>query len=177
VGSFIGATIAIKYVTHYPGKISKLVLLSFNPMPITARPNYNEEAFEEEYKEALKSPSYFIKKFWEKTIPDPRYSSLRDWGHKSTQRTPPDIFVNSHFNYKKEDIRPLLKKIDVPTLILYGDKKHPVLKGVNKLKDIIPGSEIVFFEGLDLCFLNMFAANKFNKILDCFVNVGEVKKI
>jgi pimeloyl-ACP methyl ester carboxylesterase/sugar-specific transcriptional regulator TrmB len=175
VGAFIGAIIAIKYVTNHPGKISKLVLLSFNPVPVSARPDYNEKAFEEEYEKALKAPSQFIKKFWEITIPDPRYSSLRDWGHKSTQRTPPEIFVNSHFNFSKEDIRPLLRKINIPTLILYGDKKHPGLKGAEKLKNVIPSSKIFFFEGIGLCFLNMFAANKFNKILDNFIKTGKIK--
>jgi len=174
VGAFIGGTIAVKYVTHYQGKISKLVLLSFVPIPASARPDYNKEAFEEEYEKAVKSPSLFIKKFWEKIIPDPKFSSLREWGYKSTQRTPPEIFVNSHFNFMKEDIRPLLRKIDIPTLILYGDEKQPGLKGAKKLKDVIPGSEIFFFDGLGLCFLNMFATNKFNKILENFIKTGKI---
>jgi pimeloyl-ACP methyl ester carboxylesterase/sugar-specific transcriptional regulator TrmB len=176
VGAFIGATIAIKYVINYPGKVTKLILSSFLPEPITARPDFSIDAFETEYENALKSPHQYIKSFWEKLIPDPKLKSVIEWGHKTTQRIPPEIFINSRFNYRKEDIRPLLRRIDIPTLILYGDWKiHPGLKNAKKLENIISGSKVFFFEGLGLCFLNMFEADKFNEILDTFIETGKIK--
>ena len=175
VSSFIGAKIGVKYVTSHPGRISKLVLLSFNPSPISSRPNFTQNKFEEAYKKALKFPSRCITSFWETTIPDPRFESMREWGLKSAKKTPPAIFVNGLFNNWREDVRPLLNKIDIPTLILSGGKKGDAFEKVKKLKEKIPGSEVFIFRGMGPCFINMFAANKFNKILEQFINTGEIK--
>lgn len=175
VGSFIGGKIAVKYVTSYPEKISKLVLLSFNPAPASARPDFDKKAFEENYERVSKCPSLGVKRFWEKTIPDPNYASLREWGLKSSEKTPPEIFVKGLRNLSKEDVRPLLEKIDVPTLILNGDKTAYALENVKYLKERISGSEAFVFKGLGLCFLNMIAADKFNKILEEFIIGGKTK--
>jgi pimeloyl-ACP methyl ester carboxylesterase len=175
VGSFIGAKIAVKYIANHQGKISKLVLLSFNPVPVDDRPGFDRKAFEENHERMLKTPLLGVKRFWEKTVPDPRYESLREWGLKSSEKTPPEIFVKSLYNLSKEDIRSLLAKIDIPTLILNGDKTAYALENVKYLKERISGSESFVFKGLGLCFLNMLAADKFNKILEEFINSGEIK--
>lgn len=175
VGSFSGAKIAVKYVTSYPGKISKLVLASFNPAPVSTMPGFDKKVFEENRERALDSPSLGVRRFWEKTFPDPRFESLREWGLKSSEKTPPEIFVKSLYNLFKEDVRPLLEKINIPTLILTGDKTAFALKKVKYLKEKIPESKTFIFKGIDSCFLNMFAANKFNKILENFIKTNELK--
>jgi pimeloyl-ACP methyl ester carboxylesterase len=175
VGSFIGGKIAVKYVTSYPKTISKLVLLSFNPGPASARPDFDKKSVKENYERVSKCPSFGVKRFWEKIIPDPKYGSLREWGLKSSEKTPPEIFVKSLRNLSKEDVRPLLDKIEVPTLILNGDKTAYALENVKYLKEKIPRSETFIFKGLGLCFLNMLAADKFNRILEKFMISKQTK--
>ncbi|HUU87817.1 MAG TPA: alpha/beta fold hydrolase, partial [Candidatus Glassbacteria bacterium] len=175
VGSFFGGKIAIKYVTSYPGKITKLVLLCSNPAPVSARPGFDKTAFEENHKKMLKTPSLGVKRFWEKLVPEPRFKALREWGLKSSEKTPPAIFVQSFYNLSKADVRPLLKKINVPTLILGGDKTGYSCANVKYLKEQIPGSKDFVFKDLGLCFLNMKAPNTFNRILDSFINTGEIQ--
>jgi pimeloyl-ACP methyl ester carboxylesterase len=121
LGSFVGAKIAVKYVTSYPGKGSKLVLFGFSPAPISMRSGFDRKKFEAEHQKALESPSWRIRKFWEDLFSDPKLLPLREWAIEITKNTPPEISVNSLYNYQMEDVRPLLERIDVPTLLLYGD--------------------------------------------------------
>ncbi len=175
VGSFVGAKIAVKYVTRYPGKVAKLVLLSFDPSPVSARPGFNREKFEEEHEKAIKSPSWRIKKFFDDIVPDPRFASLKEWGYQSSQNTPPEIFVNSLYNFQTEDVRPLLKKIDIPTLLLYGDLTITDLKRVKRLREKIPLSKTFIFKDVGHCLINMIKANKFNKTIENFVEGSGVE--
>ena len=169
LGSFVGAKIAVKYVTSYPGKVSKLVLFAFNPSPISIRPGFDRKKFEAEHQKALASPSRRIRKFWEDLVSDPQLFSLRDWAIETSKNTPPEIFVNSLYNFQMEDVRPLLERIDVPTLLLYGDLPISDLKGVKRLKEKIPSSETFIIKGGGCCFVNMVKANQFNKIVENFI--------
>jgi len=116
-----------------------------------------------------------VRRFWEKLVPEPRWETLREWGLKSSEKTPPEIFVRSLHNLSKEDVRPLLGKIIIPTLILAGDKTPYVCGIVKYLKESIPNSRAFVFEGLGLCFLNMKATEKFNELLESFIDTGEIK--
>jgi pimeloyl-ACP methyl ester carboxylesterase len=175
VGSFFGGKIAVKYVSTHPGTISKLVLLSTHPGPASVRPNFDKKKFEENYEQVLKHPSLGVRRFWEKLVPEPRWETLREWGLKSSEKTPPEIFVKSLHNLSKADVRPLLGKISIPTLILAGDKTPYVCGIVKYLKESIPNSRAFVFEGLGQCFLNMKATEKFNEILASFIDTGEIK--
>jgi pimeloyl-ACP methyl ester carboxylesterase/DNA polymerase III delta prime subunit len=170
VGAFVGGKIAIKYITSYPGKISKLVLLSTHPGPASARPGFDEKKIEENHERMLKSPSLAVKRFWEQLVPEPKFEPLIEWGLKSSEKTPPEIFVKSLCNFSKADVRPLLRKIGIPTLIINGDKTPYACGNAKYLKENIPKSKAIIFKGLGLCFLNMKAANKFNEILDRFID-------
>jgi pimeloyl-ACP methyl ester carboxylesterase len=172
VGSFVGGKIAIKYITSYPGKISKLVLLSTHPGPASARPGFDEKKIEENHERMLKSPTLAVKRFWEQLVPEPRFKPLIEWGLKSSEKTPPEIFVKSLYNFSKEDVRPLLGKIDVPTLIINGDKTPYACRNAKYLEEKIPKSKAFIFKDLGLCFLNMKAAAKFNEILESFIDCG-----
>ncbi|MFC1487433.1 alpha/beta fold hydrolase [Thermoproteota archaeon] len=176
VASFVGARIAIKYVTNYSEKISKLILLSFNPGPVNTTPGFNKKAFDEFHERAVKNPSWYTKHFLESAVPDPRFRALKKWGLKSMQKTPPEIFVKSIFSHMDEDIRPLLKKINIPTLILEGDKTRFYLEKVKYLQEQILGSKAYIFRDIGSCFLNMQRTNKFNDILEQFIKTGEILK-
>jgi non-heme chloroperoxidase len=170
LGSFVGAKIAVKYVTSYPGKVSKLVLFAFIPSPIWSWPGFDRKKFEEEHKKALKCPSWRIRKFWEDCVSDPKLFPLREWGFENAKRnTTPEIFVNSLYNYQMEDVRPLLERIGVPTLLIYGDAPIFVLKGVKRFKESIPSCEAFIFRDIRGPFVNLVKANQFNKIVENFI--------
>ena len=128
-----------------------------------------EKGFEEEHKKAIKCPSWRIRKFWEDCVSDPKFFSMRDWAIETSKNTPPEIFVNSLYNYQMEDVRPLLERIDVPTLLLYGDAPISVLKGVKRFKESIPSCETFIFRNVCPAFVNVVNANQFNKIVENFI--------
>jgi pimeloyl-ACP methyl ester carboxylesterase/sugar-specific transcriptional regulator TrmB len=171
VGSNYGTKIVVKYVTHYPRKISKLVLLSFYPGPISSSPNFNEEMFEKWRQMALKSPSWFVDGFWKGAFPDPKLESLREWGLKSAKRTPPEIFRDGWYNIVKVDVRSLLKKIDVPTLIIGGDKDNFDIENTKFLQEEIPNAERQIIRGIHSKLIPIFAARKLNQIMENYLNI------
>jgi pimeloyl-ACP methyl ester carboxylesterase/sugar-specific transcriptional regulator TrmB len=170
LGSYVGAKIAVKYVTKFPGRVSKLILFAFIPSPIWTWPGFDRKKFEKEHEKALRSPSWRVKKFWEDLVSDPKLLPLREWAIATSKKnTTPEIFVNSLYNFHMEDVRPLLERINVPTLLLYGDLSISGLEGVKRLKERIPLSEIFIFRDGGCCFVNMVDANQFNKIVENFI--------
>ena len=167
VGAHYGGKIAVTYVTKYPGRISKLVLLSF--LPSRFSDVANKEKFEKYRAMALKSPSWFVDGFWTSTFHSQGFESLIEWGLKSSQRTPPEIFRDGVYNIWNVDVRPLLDKINVPTLIIGGNKSANDLAQVEFLHEKIPKSKIHVSEGRNSDLLNVFAANEFNQTLENYI--------
>jgi pimeloyl-ACP methyl ester carboxylesterase/sugar-specific transcriptional regulator TrmB len=167
VGAHYGGKIAVTYVTKYPGRVSKLVLLSF--LPSRFSDVANKEKFEKYRAMALKSPSWFVDGFWTSTFHSQGFESLIEWGLKSSQRTPPEIFRDGVYNIWNVDVRPLLEKINVPTLIIGGNKSANDLAQVEFLHEKIPKSKIHVSEGRNSALLNVFAANEFNQTLENYI--------
>ena len=176
IGFSMGGMITIKYVANYPGKISKIVLWATNPAPLSDDPDFNIKARERD----KMPPSWRVRKFWETIFSVPGSEHLVEWGLKSTQKTPPEIFVNSFRNYMNEDVRPLLRKINIPTLILQGEKCLIPLEKARYLNKNISGSKLLISKKpekwIDV-FPNIFEGDKYNKILEQFITTGKVIKI
>ena len=171
VGFSMGGMIAIKYVANNPGEISKLVLWATNPAPLSDRPGFNEMARER----AKKPASWRVRKFWETIFSTPETEHLVEWGLKSTQKTPPEIFVNTFKNYMNEDVRPLVGKVKIPTLIVQGEKCHMPLEKARYLNENILGSKLLIFKKTENCpsvFPNIFEGSKYNRILEQFITTG-----
>jgi len=167
VGAHYGGKIAVTYVTKHPGKISKLVLLGFLPSPFSEVAN--KEKFEKYRQMALKSPSWFVDGYWTSTFRGQGVESLIEWGLKSSQRTPPEIFRDGVYSIWNVDVRPLLEKITVPTLIIGGNKSANDLAQVKFLQEKIPKSKIHVSEGRNSALLNIFAANEFNQTVENYI--------
>ena len=124
-------------------------------------------------------PSWRVRKFWETIFSVPGSEHLVEWGLKSTQKTPPEIFVNSFRNYMNEDVRPLLRKINIPTLILQGEKCLIPLEKARYLNKNISGSKLLISKKpekwIDV-FPNIFEGDKYNKILEQFITTGKLIK-
>ena len=88
------------------------------------------------------------------------------------EKTPPEIFIDGFRNYVEEDVRPLLEKIKIPTLILHGEHDRGCSLDVAKyLNERIPRSQMYTFKD-EPHFVNLTAADKFNIILEKFVTAG-----
>ena len=175
IGFSMGGMIGIKYTANNPRRISKMVLWAVNPAPLTDMPDFNEKARER----AKKPPSWRVRKFWEVIFSRPATEHLVDWGLKSTQKTPPEVFVNTFKNWMNEDVRPLLGKIDVPTLIIQGEKCLIPLEKARYLNENILGSKLLIIKRTESSvgvFPNIFEGSKHNKILEHFITTGEILK-
>jgi pimeloyl-ACP methyl ester carboxylesterase len=182
IGESIGASIAIKYVARYPGKVSKLVLVGGSPkfmatddfpygMPASGLVEI-QRAF------AMGSYSMAMGAFLELIFPEPGTNYLREWGLKMALKAPPEIAVNSLTNLFQADVRPLLKKIDIPTLILHGEKDivfTRVSEGAKYMHENIQGSKNYIIKDAGH-FPSITAADKFNKILKEFIATGKLMK-
>jgi len=168
VGLYVGGTVGIKYVTKYPGRISKLVLVSMGPKQIRSDDypyaQIDPERIKMFYSKALKSPSWGVKKLSEMFFPKPEYKHFRE-RYVNFPTTPPAIVINAFINYNKEDVRPLLKKITIPTLVLSYPRMSEIMKDMDSR---IPKSK--YYEFKTPIFPNLFEASKFNRILENFIN-------
>jgi len=93
-----------------------------------------------------------------------------------SQKTTNEITVNSLWNWLNEDLRPLLKKIDVPTLIMHGENDKVLRWEIAKyMHENIPGSRMHLFKEKGH-FPSVTAADKFNKTLEEFIMTGKLVK-
>jgi pimeloyl-ACP methyl ester carboxylesterase len=116
--------------------------------------------------------------FLETVFPEPGTNYLREWGLKMALKTPPEISLNSIANLFVADLRPLLKKIDMPTLILHGEKDMvftSVSEGAKYMQENIQGSKNYIIKDAGH-FPSITAADKFNGILKEFVTTGKLPK-
>jgi len=179
VGESMGASVAIKYVTTYPGKVSKLVLMCGTPKIISTDdfPHGLSLEIQHRWQTSLQeSYSRGVRAFMEVAFPEPGTGYLKDLGFKLCQKAPEEIAMNAVNNFYKEDLRPLLGKINIPTLILHGENDMVCpLEGGKYMHEKIPGSKMYIFKGKGHC-PSITAADKFNKILKEFITTGELLK-
>ncbi|MDH5635326.1 MAG: alpha/beta fold hydrolase, partial [Candidatus Bathyarchaeota archaeon] len=177
IGESMGASIAIKYVTKYPGKVSKLVLMCGTPKIMSTDDfphGQSSEVLDRMLTSAQESHSRFLRTFMELVFPEPGAEYLKELGFELCQKTPEEIAMNFANNFMKEDLRPLLGKINIPTLILHGENDMACpLGGAKYMHEKIPGSKMYIFKGKGHC-PSITAADMFNKILEEFIKTGKL---
>jgi pimeloyl-ACP methyl ester carboxylesterase len=123
------------------------------------------------YTNALKNPEWGVGRLIELWFQNPDDEHIRELFLVSMAKTPPEIIINTFINYNEEDVRPLLKEIKTPTLIvgsLIGSKIGEYMR------DRIPRSKLYQFK--TPLFPNLFESEKFNKLLEDFINASEVER-
>jgi len=179
IGESIGFSIALKYVTKHPEKVSKLVLVGGSPkfMASDDYPYGNTQANTSTLISAvMESYSKGMRLFMDYIFPEPGADYLKEWGVEMSQKTTREIAVNSIMNLGAADLRPLLGNINIPTLILHGEKDGSVRwENAKYTHENIPGSEMYIFKGKGH-FPSVTAADEFNRILNEFVTTGKVLK-
>lgn len=179
IGESMGAQIAIKYATAYPEKVSKLVLISATPK-IVASDDF-PHGFPLEVSQRLvtffqESYSRGMKTFIKFVFPEAGTEYLKKLAFEVCQKTTKEIAINCLSNFLKEDLRPLLGKINIPTLIIHGENDRlMLLEAAKYLHENIPGSIMYIFKDKGHA-PSITAADKFNKILEEFVKTGKLLK-
>jgi len=150
VGECIGASIAIKFIAKYPGKISKLVLVSGSPK-FMATNDFLHGTPQNEVKQQLavfeESYHRWLGAFLELMFPEHGTKYLKEWGFKMSQKTTQEIALNSLRNLFEADLRPLLRKINIPALIIHGENDGAVrFENAKYMHENIPGSKMRIFK-------------------------------
>jgi len=181
-GVALGGILAIHYISKYPGKITKLSLVATPPKPAYSDQPERKNQMDQFWAAAFQSPSLGWKKLWEmigKAGPytgimhktkrkKPSLAQIRD------QTIPPEILLISFKILMEADIRPLLEKIKIPTLILHGEKdfKRIPLADLKYLNKNISGSKLTIFK--DAGIITLTEVEKFNKILEKFLTTDKL---
>jgi pimeloyl-ACP methyl ester carboxylesterase/predicted DNA-binding transcriptional regulator len=172
VGVALGGTLAVRYVAEYQGRVGKLALLATPPKPPIGDSKERKKRLEEFWALALQSPIWGLSNLYEKIMAPiwPRRQAKRDRQSERARiasKVPPEIRLITLKLLIEADIRPLLGKISVPTLILHGEKDILPVEDVEYLKESISGSKLHIFRGASL--VTFSEPEKFNKILEEFL--------
>jgi len=117
-----------------------------------------------------------VRTFIRLLYPESGTEYLKELTFKVCQKTTKEIAINFLGNFYKDDLRPLLEKINTPTLIINGeDDRVTMLEGAKYMHENIPGSKMYIFKGKGHC-PSITAADKFNKILEEFITTGKLLK-
>ena len=168
VGESGGASIVLQYAATHPGKVSKLVLIGTPPAYYP--PSHKSRtlaSFQKSYSEALRT-------FLKLLFPEPGTEYVKEWGFKICQKTTQEIAINRLRNASKEDIRPFLEKINIPTLIIHGeDDMVCPLEAAKYTHGKIPGSRMYIFKGKGHL-PSITAADRFNRVLKEFITTDRL---
>jgi pimeloyl-ACP methyl ester carboxylesterase/DNA-binding PadR family transcriptional regulator len=172
VGIALGGTLAIRYVAKYPGKIAKLAVLATPPKPPIGDSKERKKQLEDFWALALQSPTWGLRNLYERVMAPvwPRPQVKEDNQSKRPKivsKVPSEIRLITLKLLIEADIRPLLGRINVPTLILHGEKDILPMEDVEYLKKSIPGSKLHLFKGASL--VSFSEPDKFNKALEEFL--------
>jgi len=180
VSSALGGTLAIHYIAKYPGKITKLALVATPPKPAYSDQPERKKQLDQFWAAAFQSPSWGWKKFREIVWAVGPYSGIVRKTKRKTaiydqirdQTIPPEIMLIYYKILLEADVRPLLEKIKIPTLILQGEKELDIipLADLKYLNNKISGSKLYIFKDAEL--ITYTEVEKFNKLLEEFFILG-----
>jgi pimeloyl-ACP methyl ester carboxylesterase len=169
-GISMGGMIAQNYVLKYPDMIKSLILCAttskHDPTPLIDQIKLNPD-LEERFKGRL--PLLYSREFRKKLKQD---KDLFEIIRKSTMEDPTDVqdYINQAAAISRHNTTDLLKKIQIPTLIMVGtkDKLLPLSPHSELLHEKIPNSRLESFEGLGHGFITE-RADKVNHMMWKFI--------
>jgi sugar-specific transcriptional regulator TrmB/pimeloyl-ACP methyl ester carboxylesterase len=175
----LGGTLAIEYVAKYPGRIAKLAL---TVTPIKGQFSDSEDRkkrYEEFWAMAFQSPSWGWERLQQQRAMAMTKSytdsdRIRDLEFFKVQKIPPEVYLIYQKLLWEADVRPLLDKILIPTLILHGEISNVPLESAHYLNEKILGSKLYVFKGANM--VTFKEAKKFNRLLEEFFTFGTISE-
>jgi len=167
VGSGLGGLIAIDYLANNQGKISKLGLFA-TPLIRKAHDPLEQKKIDTFWAMAFQNPSWGCKKILEQMTTNfnrRTYVKDRNLVRVIPTLVKPTLLINTRIIMDTE-VRPLLSKIKVPTLILVGEKTSSPKENVEFMK-MIPNSKVHILK--DAYFITYKEEDKFNNLLEKFL--------
>jgi pimeloyl-ACP methyl ester carboxylesterase len=178
VGLAFGVLVALAYVRDFgAARLGKLVLMEGTPR-LTLTPgwefatfgNFTEEA-SKGFVEGVKATRTVLTDFMRMAITTPIGDAEFATMAAETYQTPTSIAIELIEDMTRQDLRAVLPKIEVPTLLIYGVKNNPImLEGLGPwLKTQIRGARLeIFNDSGHSPFWD--EPEKFNKILTEFAS-------
>jgi sugar-specific transcriptional regulator TrmB/pimeloyl-ACP methyl ester carboxylesterase len=175
----LGGTLAIEYVAKYPERIAKLALTVTPIKGQFSDSDDRKKRYDEFWAMAFQSPSWGWDKLQQQRAMAMTKSyadsdRIRDLEFFKVQKIPPEVYLIYQKLSWEADVRPLLDKIRIPTLILHGEISNVPLESARYLNEKIPGSKLHVFKGANM--VTFKEAKKFNRLLEEFFTFGTISE-
>jgi len=175
----LGGTLAIEYVAKYPGRIAKLALTVTPLKGQFSDSDYRKKRYDEFWAMAFQSPSWGWERLQQQRAMAMTKSyadsdRIRDLEFFKVQKISPEVCLIYQKLLWEADVRPLLDKILIPTLILHGEISNVPLESAHYLNKKIPGSKLYVFKGANM--VTFKEAKKFNRLLEEFFTSGTISE-
>ncbi len=175
----LGGTLAIEYVAKYPGRITKLALTVTPIKGQFSDSDDRKKRYEEFWAMAFQSPSWGWEELQRQRAMAMTKSyvdsdRIRDLEFFKFQKISPEVYLIYQKLLWEADVRPLLDKILIPTLILHGEVSNVPLDTARYLNKKISGSKLYVFKGANM--VTFKEAKKFNKLLEEFFTYGTISE-
>jgi pimeloyl-ACP methyl ester carboxylesterase len=171
IGAGLGGLLAISYIARYPKKIFKLALFA-TPLIRGTRNSELQKQVDYFWAMAFQNPSWGIKKMHERMINTfAKKGRIEDY--QLFPKSSPEISLIHSKIIMDTEVRPLLSKIRIPTLILEGEKTFRPKENIETMKKI-PNSKVYIFK--DAYLISLKEAEKFNRILEEFFIHGAISE-
>jgi class 3 adenylate cyclase/pimeloyl-ACP methyl ester carboxylesterase len=153
IGTSRGASLAVNMTTAYPGLVERLVLVGPRPISHTAPdlPDAEAREFHRRIAEMVEAGDVedAARAFVARVFSEPGSGKLIEGFLKGIRQLPREV-IRSFFveNDPDRDLRPLLPRVTVPTLVIHGedDRLNPFELG-RYIADQIPGAKFYAFPG------------------------------
>lgn len=143
VGETVGGTISMQFATDYPERLRSLTVCS-SPFRFTD-PYYMDSARKQEKDGVLAWARESMKRRLDASKVGPDFV---EWYADEMGKTSLRVVVETHLALAGNDLSDVLRRINVPTLILSAENRPGYTREyVREMEQLIPGSKLVVFSG------------------------------
>ncbi len=147
VGHSMGAAVAMKFALNYPNLTAGLILVGSG---LPKRGDQAVQDFWESTVSKLEDPvdPEFVRSFIENTLARPIPPNVLERLVRDSLKVPAHVWKEAYKNRMNEDFTGEIKKIQAPTLIIWGDRDKKTSRSEQEaLLTGIPGSQLLVYQG------------------------------
>ena len=170
VGHSMGGTIASRFAVFYPNRVCRLILSCTHPGYGQQESSPMPEKFENRMREVRDiGPKEYGKRRANELLPGSCPASVLDYAAELASQTNPEGLRRATLALQLADNRPLLPKLEMPVLVLTGEKDATVLPWLKAdLLRLTPITLHVDMPGLGHA-PYLQAPNIYNSLIDAFL--------